>query len=213
MQSERLSDSGSRFRRWSVRAGLVALALSGLWILGSWVRHHANPPPPAISSAGDDVASSRLERARRVCERARTRFLRGGSPTPLDVEGWVVELLLLRRIEQDQRLADAPQLDHLFPKRAGTSERSVAPTVAPDFAEIEGPGTSVEVDAFDPAVDARSGALEYSGLRAAFSGRYVAPYFDPDKRYQYLRLAAHLAHELNASYGGGRASRGSTDLR
>lgn len=157
---------------------------------------------PAQASAGrparavDSDDQQRRERAARVCNMTRARVMRGATVGPTDVEGWVVELALLRG-------GDTPPLEFdpgigTFIRRApGHAEGSFAWAGAPALADEHGPMTHVTVtDASLPPV----GKPRFHGVTLDFVGRYVPPYFTKNQRGSFLKTAATLATRLDARY-------------
>lgn len=185
---------------WLIRSGLAALAAVGLWILGSWLfRTWAGDDSSQQSAAAlsASAAASHRARARDVCERTRARIQTGGSVTPADVDGWLVELLLLRR-PGDPAILEDPGLDSLLQPPASRGGRKLASDTVRELAELNGADTVVTVtDATLPAGE--SGGAARPGLRLEFGGRYVAAYFGTETRNAYFRLAALFAERLDAA--------------
>jgi hypothetical protein len=159
------------------------------------------PVGSAIASAtAPSYNASNIEHERAViasaaCAQSRTRVARGASIGPSDVEGWQVELVLLRRgaaldLSQSAALAQ-------FVKRAagGTTGKLVWPKASSLVAE-ERFDAQVELRALPPL-----GEKHVSGVSLVFSGPYVVPYFTEDQRSDYFLLADALADALGATDG------------
>jgi serine/threonine-protein kinase len=189
---------------WLGPVALVALLGAGLWgayrVVGAKsnnadVGAAARSAALAPTSAADAYEAERAARAARVCAATRERVLRGVSVAMTDAEGWVVELVLLRGVDTAEMHLD-PALDTFF---AFDGDRSAARLVwagTPGLSEISDAFSRVHLDhdaAPDPA-RARS-------LRLTFGGAYVSPYFDAERRGQYLKLAGTLAERLAATHG------------
>ena len=155
----------------------------------------------AIASAtAPSYNASNIEHERAViasaaCGKSRARVARGGSVGPADVEGWQVELVLLRRgphvdLSQSAELAPFIRLNS-----AGTVGKLIWPKASSLLAE----------ERFDAQVELRAlppfGAKSVNGVSFVFSGPYVVPYFTEDQRADYFLLADALAEALSATDG------------
>ena len=148
-------------------------------------------------AAGSVAMDDRRARALRVCEATRSRVMRGATVGPTDVEGWVVEIVLLREGSSSDLTYD-PALTAFVNRGPGETSGKLVWPVAKDVVAADGPFTTVEVaDASIP--DAR--APQWRGVQLTFRGRYVVPYFREEHRIQYVRLANTLADRLGAGYG------------
>jgi len=142
-----------------------------------------------------NIEQERAVIASTACGKSRTRVARGGSVGPADVEGWHVELVLLRRgpqLDLSQSAALAP-----FVKRAagGTTGKLIWAKASSLLAE-ERFDAQVELRALPPL-----GEKHVSGVGVVFSGPYVVPYFTEDQRADYFLLADALAEALGATDG------------
>lgn len=179
-------------------APLVAFAILGglgWWWFGDRFRPSTAVAPPVESAPVDDEVARR-ERAQRVCEATRSRVMRGTTVGPLDVEGWVVELMLLR--SGSEPLATDPGLSEFIAREPNAGAARVSWPRAPDISALDGIDTTarLEEEALRPP-DADAGRL----LRVTFGGRYVLPYFRKDQRVQYVMLANALSARVKADYG------------
>lgn len=75
--------------------------------------------------AAPDPDQERAALASGACDQSRARVARGANVGPADVEGWVVELVLLRRGGSGADLAAAAELDKFIQRKAGTATGSV----------------------------------------------------------------------------------------
>ena len=177
-------------------AGLAAFA----------IYQYAEDAPATSTSSGAKPASSndyeayereRAERAERVCETTRARVARGAPIVPTDVEGWVVELDVLRSPARGSPLRDQA-LDAFITRPQKNGNGRVVWPGSPAIANLDGPDTAATlVDSSIPNPD----HPVFSGLRILFTGRYVVPYFDELARPEFLRLAKALAEALAVDYG------------
>ncbi len=140
----------------------------------------------------DEYEAERTARAERACEATRARIQRGATVGPADVEGWVVEIVVLRPPDAGDPLAD-PALGEFISKRDDAGARFVW-SGAPDIAELEGITTEVVV-AEEPAAKLR-------GIRFTFKGSYVTSYFHPGTSRHFITVAAALSEKLRGRYAG-----------
>ena len=171
----------------------------------SWVNRGPGAGVSAIASAIASTSAptynaSNIEHERAViasvaCGKSRARVARGGSVGPADVEGWQVELVLLRRgppLDLSQSSALAP----FIRRSAGASTGTLVWAKASSL---------VAEQRFDAQVGIRAlpalGEKRLSGVSFVFSGPYVVPYFTEDQRADYFLLADALADTLGATDG------------
>jgi len=134
----------------------------------------------------------RERHAAQVCNATRARLARGGTVGPADVEGWVVELALVRQMGADWP-TPAPFLE--LPE--GATSGRVSWDGAPDLTRLSGHDTRVEVrDAVWPEA-----GPQYRERRVTFFGSYVAPYFREREQIQLIRLGHALAEQHKATLG------------
>lgn len=154
-----------------------------------------NPRPESSAARLPDPDQERAELARAACAQTRARVARGANIGPSDVEGWQVELILLRRGAPVQ-LAAEPSLTRFFAAKAGKPGSTV---IWPRASSL------LAAQRFDAAVEVRAlpalGSAHLSALSLVFSGPYVGPYFDESTRGDYLFLADALTDALHASDG------------
>jgi serine/threonine-protein kinase len=199
---------GFNFKLPSFVAPLAILALTvvALWFARSWLipgKSRSDGAPtttvtsPVASVGADAYEAERRARAERVCQATRSRIQRGATVGPTDVEGWVVELVLLRDGNSGELTFD-PGLSPFISRRPGQLRGKFVWASAEDIAGAEGPSTIVDIaNASIPNPE----SPKHRGVRLTFSGRYVAPYFRDDGRKSYVRVAAALAERLGATHG------------
>jgi hypothetical protein len=113
------------------------------------------------------------------------------------VEGWVVELVLLRRAG-GAPLVSSPALDQFLTKRPDTA----APTRVVSWS---GARSLLAAKRFDAEVSVRPvsdlGSEHLAGVSLEFSGPYVMPYFSEAERADYFMLADALSETLQVTDG------------
>ncbi len=171
-----------------------ALATANRWL-------NQRPIASVIASVtAPTYNASNIEQERAViastaCSKSRARVARGGSVGPADVEGWRVQLVLLRRgpnVDLSQSAALGPFVRRAAGSKAGKLVWAKASSlVAEDRFDAQ-----VELAVLPPL-----GEKNVSGISLVFSGPYVVPYFTEDQRSDYFLLADALADALGASDG------------
>lgn len=130
-----------------------------------------------------------------ACDNVRARVARGASIGPADVEGWQVELVLLRRGSAVD-LSQVPALSSFVRPKPDSNASSWVWPNAKSLVQAQRFDAQVEVHAL-PAL----GSAQLSGVRLEFTGPYVTPYFSEDLRADYLQLADALADAMSATDG------------
>ena len=154
----------------------------------------AQGPKPEPSAPDPDQERAAL--ASTACEQSRARVARGANVGPADVEGWVVELVLLRRSGSGADLASAPELDKFIQRKAASGLGTVVWSGAKSLADAKRFDAQVEIRAI-PSL----GAKHLNGVSLSFSGPYVAPYFSEEQRADYFMLADALSSALQITDG------------
>lgn len=178
---------------------LLVLGVAGL----AWYKRHERQAEQArFALELEQAERARAERPRQACQLTRERIQRGSVVSPLDAEGWVVELTLWRETKPTQTAPPtslAPFVEH---------ERVVWREV-PELTAGPAANGRVRLEAQD-VVDA-SGA-PWQRVQLVFEGGYVPAYFDEPRRRAFARLAQALARELESTYAGlyGRCATGAT---
>jgi hypothetical protein len=178
-------------------APLVILALVGVAIYFAWRMFAPGgsgwpwaAKPVSSAPTADQYEAERVARAARVCQATRSRIMRGATVGPTDVEGWVVELVLSR--DGADPTTD-PALGEFFARGEDGGAYRLSWSGTPDIASQQGIGTDVNI-----APEPLDGE---KGIKLAFHGRYVHPYFDAARRLEYVKLANALAEKLGARHG------------
>jgi hypothetical protein len=155
------------------------------------VRRHLGPAPDL-----DAAERERQQRAWRVCSATASRVAQGASVGPTDTEGWVVETMLLGDGAKGDLRAH-PALAKFVERAPGQDSGHFVWQQTPSLTQIEGPATRVTVA--DAGLDDPA-APRWRGVRLTFTGRYVAPYFDEQRRAEYVRVMHALVQELGATH-------------
>jgi hypothetical protein len=172
---------------WGITAAILLAGASLIALMYLVVPRFRSKPEKVDPEAYE---RARRERAIRVCEETRARVVRGAVIGATDVEGWVTELVLLRRAG-----AEPFTLPHDL---AGVVEqRRVIWKQAPELLSVS-PGN---VDVADASL-ASAGQARRPGLRLTFDGGYVTSYFREEERPSWIRAAGALAKQLGATHGG-----------
>lgn len=133
---------------------------------------------------------TRNDRAARVCEQTLSRVMRGATVGPTDVEGWVVEVAVVRPFE-GRSLALDPALASFIDRR-----RLIWPG-AGALSEVSG---KAQVTLVEDVLKSQQ-TKPFSRLRLTFSDGYVPVYFRPNERVGYHTLAHALTRRLAATRG------------
>lgn len=159
------------------------------------------PLASAVASASlptynaSNIEHERAAIASAACAKSRTRVARGASIGPSDVEGWQVELVLLRS-GPSLDLSESAALSPFLQRNPGSK---VAKLIWPKA------GALLAQERFDAQVELRKlpplGEKSLSGVSFTFSGPYVVPYFTEDQRAEYFRLADSVSDALGATDG------------
>ena len=160
---------------------------------GDLLRSGEGAAPLAASS--DVAAPEHGAVALSACDQVRSRIARGGSIGPADVDGWQVELVLLRRGAPTD-LSHAPALSSFLRPSSDAGKSTWIWPNAKSLVLVQRFDAQVEVQAL-PAL----GVGQLSGVRLVFSGPYVTPYFSEGLRPDYLLLAEALTEALGATDG------------
>jgi hypothetical protein len=153
--------------------------------------------PSAAASSTPSAGAKREPVAPSVsaCDQVRARVARGANIGPADVEGWEVELVLLRR-GPPLDLGHAPALGAFL---RSNPDPTTSTWVWPNAKSL------ILAQRFDAQVAVQwlpaLGDDQLSGVRFVFSGPYVTPYFTDALRSDYLLLADALADALSATDG------------
>jgi hypothetical protein len=186
-----------------VIAGLALAGAALYWRLSSRAQPVTAAAPLPALSALERAEEERQQRAARVCNATRTRVARGATVGPTDVEGWVVELALVRDAAQTPWAGVGA---FVTDGQADGGGRIVW-SGAPELRDLTGSGTKVSVRERRWSGAAR----QFDELVLTFYGEYVLPYFRERERIRLVRLAHALATSENATLGAlyGRCAEGS----
>lgn len=161
--------------------------------LGELLRTGPGAAPASTNSAGVESAHGAV--ALSPCDQVRARVARGASIGPADVDGWQVDLVLLRRGAPTD-LSHSPALSSFLRPSSEAGKSTWTWPNAKSLILVQRFDAQVEVHAL-PAL----GKDQLSGVRLVFSGPYVTPYFSEALRPDYLLLADALTDALGATDG------------
>ena len=161
--------------------------------LGKLLRAEASGGASATPAV--DPERERALLAQSACEQASARISRGATIGPADVEGWQIELVLLRRGPPSDLTAE-PALARFIERPAASKVGTVIWPAAKSLVSTKRFDAEVSVRAL-PAL----GQGQISGLSLNFAGPYAAPYFSEELRAEYAQFADALADAVSASDG------------
>lgn len=150
----------------------------------------SSPRDPVIAQE-NPAASDRSVLAGTTCQSTVARVARGAVIGPADVEGFQVELVLMKRSSTED-LTRSPALERFVKRAPG---QSAGTWIWPRASSL------VEAQRFDAQVEVSSLTPPLRGVRLLFTGPYVSPYFSEDLRSDYFALADALAEALAATDG------------
>lgn len=185
---------------WVVRVAGASVLLLGILaaykIVGPKARTWLAPAAPSSAEPAAPLPPTDELRARRVCDAAAARALRGATLGAADVEGWQVDIHLIRPGSEVSPIDDVALTQFV----QGPSElRKLVWAGARSLAAAQGAGSSLELEDFalPPTLKPR-----FRGLSITFSGRFVTPYFNEATRGEYMQLGQALSDALKAEYAG-----------
>jgi len=194
-----------RWRDWLRPIFILGLMIACLAAAWRWLGKPARDAILARSAAestqrvtaATGLAQSPAVPTATMCQRIQTRIATGGTVSVLDVDGWVVEMLLLSAVPTLEPTSS--KLDGFFAEATTASpmRRLTWPEDA-ELSALESPDTFVVISS-EPLVDILAGTK--SGIRITLSGKFVAKYFDELGRTRMQRLAAALFEATGSSYG------------
>ena len=199
------STTSSNWIEWSKLVPPVALAAVGIWAAVHYLLpHHAIAPNPNTKGGASKRAlqvqnSPNIEKLNldfQSCSKIVSRIQQGGSVTPLDIDGWVVELSLIS--DEPDLSPSSTQLDEYFAHRAGGVERTHYSTDTPILSHVDAAQSGVLISREPLAAAIPKGQ---SGILVTWRGQYVAAYFQEHERSEYLRTADSLFNDAHARYG------------
>ncbi len=183
--------------------GVVALFI-GAAAAGVAYRLSSQPPEPdvvrrpAASVAALTSEEERAARAARVCESTRGLVLRGGTVGPADLEGWVVDVLVLAR-GATEPLEGHPALATYLKEPTKAEGTSFIWSEEPELTRLTDSETRVVVRR---ELIEGSAAERTPGVRLTFEGRLTEPYFDPERRRSYFHVVSSLTDALGGTHAG-----------
>jgi hypothetical protein len=193
--------SESAYSPWVLLFGLLVIGGLGFAVFHFVVRGNAEDlelVSPSLRGAAEPSAEPSVDdtrvRAREMCSRARARAAQGATLGPTDVEGWVVELGIVK-LESERSLLNAAELDPFVTRKKPKNTGRFAWTGARRLVEIDAPSAVVRLS--ERSIGAR-GRL----LTVTFAGAYVVPYFSQSDRGAYLDAAREIVTALAGDHAG-----------
>lgn len=205
--ASRESGSTAGWLAWAKVLPTFALVALGIWMAFRYLtpnQHMASnawsPKKGAHSSRGVQSPPAKLVEKQVLddqnCVRTVTRIQQGGAVTPLDIDGWVVELSLVSA--QDDLLPTAAALKDYFQLRADGIERTHHAANTPMLNQTDAQQAAVLISK-EPLATVSPNAA--SGILVTWRGQYVTPYFSESDRTEYVKVADALFNALHASHG------------
>ncbi len=200
------SESDSDWLGWLKLAPPVLIVVLGTWAAARYLMPHRNQSTSATSLAQSTVArptrpaadssADKRDRDYRACLQTVNRIRQGGSVTPLDIDGWVVELSLIS--DKADLDPSSPVLREFFQNRPNDIERSQHWTGAPLLTQID-PSLAGVLVSKEPL--AQAAPVSGSGIKITWRAQYVTLYFKEIERREFVHLADALYRATNARYG------------
>ncbi len=150
----------------------------------------AGPEKLQTGSTKSDTRSSR------VCAAALSRVYQGGHVSVADVDGWVVEVGLLKA-GGTTPLHTHPALRAFVENPEQTDGSRFIWDQEPALAALDTTDTKISV--FSTPVS-RGTEVTAAGVTLSFSGTYVDAYFSEENRMKYYHIASALAAQLEATH-------------
>lgn len=169
----------------SARAKIIGAVVLAIGVLATIVvLTRKEPPPPPPPDPASETVAQRTARLGRACDAARAMMWRGGAWTAMPLEGWTVELWLSRK--EGDPIAVHPALAKVVHAgKVNWGEKSV-------FAQIvDGKAEVVAGAAVAPRTEAT----------IVFGDGYARPFFDIDKRHEFISIGEQLVKDTNADWG------------
>ena len=149
----------------------LAITLVGVWAAAHYLLPHRNRAVSATASVASgaarlprtstDVSAERREHDYQACLQTIFRIQHGGSVTPLDIDGWVVELSLIS--EKTDLNPSSAALNDYFENRPNDIERSQHWSGTPLLSQVDPTASGVLVSK-EPLADAAP--TSGSGIRS-----------------------------------------------
>lgn len=162
----------------------AAVVLAGGVIAAIVVLNHKDPPPPPPPDTASESLTQRNARLGRACDATRAMMWRGGAWTSMPLEGWTVELWLSR--QDGDPIADHAALKSLVNGgKVAWGEKSVFATITDGRADIV----------------AGSAIAPRSDVTLVFDAGYARPFFDIDRRHEFIAISEELVKNTKADWG------------
>ena len=204
--ASRESGSAAGWVAWAKLLPTLAIVAFGAWMAFRYLTPHQPTTSSTWSKKGAHLShgiqspSTKLVEKQALddqsCLRTVTRIQQGGTVTPLDIDGWVVELSLVSA--ENDLLPTAAPLNDYFQLRSDGIERTHHAADTPMLNQTDAQQAAVLISK-EPLATVNPNAA--SGILITWRGQYVTPYFHESDRTEYLKVANSLFDALHASHG------------
>jgi hypothetical protein len=204
--ASRESGSTAGWQAWAKVLPTLTMVALGVWMAFRYLTpHHItssdwSSKKSAHLSHGVQSPSAKLVEKQVLddqnCLRTVTRIQQGGTVTPLDIDGWVVELSLVSAV--NDLLPTAASLNNYFQLRPDGIERTHHAANTPGLNQTDAQQAGVLISK-EPLATVSPNAA--SGIVITWRGQYVTPYFSESDRTEYFKVADSLFNSLHASHG------------
>lgn len=148
------------------------------------VLNRKEPPPPPPPDPNSETPAQRTARLARACDAVRTMMWRGGAWTSMPNEGWTVELWLSRQ-NGEPIGAHSSVTTLVNGGKVNWGEKSVFATIPDGKAEVV----------------AGSAPAPRSEATVIFRDGYARPYFDIERRHEFISISEQLVKDTHADWG------------
>jgi serine/threonine-protein kinase len=162
----------------------AAVVLAGGVIAAIVVLNHKEPPPPPPPDPSSETVGQRTARLGRACDATRVMMWRGGAWSSMPLEGWTVELWLSR--QDGDPIADNAAIKTLVDGgKVHWGEKSAFATITDGQAQVI----------------AGSAIAPRSDVTLVFHDGYARPFFDIDRRHEFIAMSEQIVKDTNADWG------------
>ncbi len=164
---------------------IAAAAVLAIGVIATIVvLNRKEPPPPPPPDPNSETPGQRKARLARACDAVRLMMWRGGAWTSMPNEGWTVELWLSRQNGEPIR-SHASIAKLVQGGQVNWGEKSVFSSITDGKVEvIQGPG-----------------AAQRSEATIVFGDGYARPFFDIDRRHEFISISEQLVKDTTADWG------------
>lgn len=169
----------------SPRVKIGAAIVLAVGVIGAIVvLNRKEPPPPPPPDPNSETAAQRTARLARACDAARLMMWRGGAWSSMPLEGWTVELWLSRQ-NGDPIAGNTAIANLIAGGKVNWGEKSSFATITDGKVDLA-PGNAV---------------APRSDMTLIFSDGYARPFFDLDRRHEFIAISEQLVKDTGADWG------------